>query len=312
MTCFENCRRVTVRDLRFRNAANWTLHFAGCEDVHVHDVRIDNDIRFPNADGIDPDHCQRVRIERCHIVSADDCIVLKNTAPFGKYGDCEDIEVSDCVLESASAAFKIGSESCNAFRRIRVRDCTIERSNRGLAIQLRDGGDVEDVRFDRITVNTRRFSPDWWGVGEAIYVTAVRRNEQTRVGRVRNVHFEDIRCSGENGVVMYADPRGQIDDVTLRRVHVAVERVTDWPSGLFDVRPCPGGYLPTGSEPAGEDTPWGRPALRPPTVFSVEGAGRVVFEDVTYSEPRDCVRSWLPIRCDSELRGVPRLIDPEG
>lgn len=312
MTCFEHCRRLRVRDLLLRNAANWTLHFAGCEDVHVHDVRIDNDLRFPNADGIDPDHCKRVRIERCHVVAADDCIVLKNTAPFGKYGDCEDIEVSDCVLESASAAIKIGSESCNAFRRIRVRDCTIERSHRGLAIQLRDQGDVEDVRFERIAINTRRFSPDWWGAGEAIHVTALRRNEQTRVGSVRKVHFEDIRCSGENGVVIYADPRGQIDDVSLRRVHVAVERVTDWPSGLFDLRPCPGGYLPPESEPAGDDTPWGRPALRPPAVFSIEGAGRVSLDDVTYSPPRDYIRDWLSLRCDGDLSGTPRLTDPEG
>lgn len=309
-TCFENCRRVTVRELRFRNAANWTLHFVGCRDVHVHDVHIDNDLRFPNADGIDPDHCKRVRIERCRIVSADDCIVLKNTAPFSSYGDCEDIEVCDCVLESASAAFKIGSESCNGFRRIRVRDCRIERSHRGLAIQLRDGGDVEDVRFERISVNTRRFSPDWWGAGEAIYVTALRRNDRTRVGRVRDVHFEDISCTVENGVVIYADPPGQVDDLALRRVRVAVERVTDWPSGLFDLRPCPAGYLPPGSEPAGDDTPWGRPASRPPAIFSIEGAGHVRFEDVAYSQPGNDSRTWMPLRSDGTLRETPRPLDP--
>lgn len=312
MTCFENCRRVVVRDLHLLHAANWTLHFAGCEDVHVHDIRIDNDLRFPNADGIDPDHCRRVRIERCRIVSADDCIVLKNTASFARYGDCEDIEVSDCFLRSTSAAFKIGSESCNDFRRIRVRDCAIHRSHRGLAIQLRDAGSVEGVRFERITVNTRRFSPDWWGAGEAIYVTALGRNALTRVGRVRDVVFEDIDCTGENGVVIYSEPRGQIEDLTLRRVRVAIERATDWPSGLFDLRPCPGGHLPPDGEPAGEDTPWGRPVIRPPAVFSVEGADGVFFDDVTYSPPRDCLRTWLPLRCEPSPRGTPRVVPAKG
>lgn len=285
MTCFEDVQRLQVCDLTFRDAANWTLHFSGCQDVEVSDIKIFNNIRFPNADGIDPDHCQRVRIRRCHIVSGDDCIVLKNTAPFAQYGPCEDIEISDCRLESASAAFKIGSESHDDFRRVRVRDCVIERSNRGLAIQLRDGGSVEDIEFSNISVETRRYSPDWWGAGEAIYVTALPRNDATCVGAVRDIRFRNIRCSGENGIVVYADPDGRIGALDFENVHIGIERTTQWPAGLLDVRPFKGSYRPLLGKAAADPTPWGHPVQCQPAAVLILGAREVNFRKVTCSLP---------------------------
>jgi hypothetical protein len=305
MTCFEDVEGLVVRDLTFRNAANWTLHFTGCREVDVHDIRIDNDILFPNADGIDPDHCRKVRIRRCDISAGDDCIVLKNTAQFAQYGPCEDIEISDCRLRSASSAFKIGSESVDAFRRIRMRDCTIHESNRGLAIQLRDGGPVEDVEFRAIEVGTKRYAPCWWGAGEAIYVTALRRNGQARPGVIRGVRFIDVRCRGENGAVFYADAGSAISGVELERVSLAIERTTSWPSGLFDVRPCPMGNTVPGAEPLGEDTPWGRPATRDPAAFSNDGAEAVILREVSCTMPRSDARPWTLLR--GAFAGQPAL-----
>lgn len=293
LTCFEDVRRLVVRDLTFRNAANWTLHFTGCQDVSVHDVKIFNDLKFPNADGIDPDHCQRVNITRCHIVSADDCIVLKNTAQFTRYGPCEDIDISDCRLESVSAAFKIGSESHGDFRRIRVRDCVIERSHRGLAFQLRDGGSVDDVEFRNITINTRRFASVFWGAGEAIYVTTLARVTGGPVSQLRDLRFHDIRCSGENGLVLYSEIPGRIRDVLLQRVRVEIARHTPWPSGLFDLRPCAPGYFPPESIPTDVSTPWGQPALRPPSAFSAEGVENLRHEHLVIAAP-DVWRKNLP------------------
>ena len=54
-TYFEDVTDLTVRDVTFRDAAFWTLHMAGCNRVRVDGVRILNDQRAPNNDGIDPD-----------------------------------------------------------------------------------------------------------------------------------------------------------------------------------------------------------------------------------------------------------------
>ena len=302
LTCFEDVGNLVVRDLTFRNSANWTLHFTGCRDVHVHDVKIFNDLKFPNADGIDPDHCQRVRIERCHIVAADDCIVLKNTAQFRQYGACEDIEISDCRLESVSSAFKIGSESHDDFRRVRMRDCLIERSNRGLAIQLRDGGSVEDVSFERITVGTRRFAPDFWGAAEPIYVTALPRNRSTRVGTVSNIRFRDISCHSENGIVIYGDPGDRIRGLHFDRVNLAISNPTEYEPGLLDVRPFQDGYEPRGDGPASLPTPWGHAVRVQPTAFHVHGTGDITLTEVNWTLPE--VGGWRD-RGDKSYAGGP-------
>jgi len=76
------CRHLTFRDFTMRDSANWGLHLTGCEDVVIHGLRILNDLKVPNCDGIDPDHCRNVRISDCHIEAGDDCIVLKNTNEF--------------------------------------------------------------------------------------------------------------------------------------------------------------------------------------------------------------------------------------
>ncbi len=285
MTCFEDVEGLTVRDLTFRDSANWTLHFTGCRDVDVRGVKIFNDLKFPNADGIDPDHCQRVRIADCHIVSADDCIVLKNTAQFARYGACEDIEISGCQLESVSSAFKIGSESHGDFRRVRMRDCVIERSNRGLAIQLRDGGSVEDVAFERITIGTRRFAPDFWGAAEPVYVTALPRNRSTSVGTIRDIRFRDITCRSENGIVIYGDPCDRIRCLHFENVEIAITPSEKWESGVLDVRPFQDGYEPRGGEPASPRTPWGHVVRCEPAAFHCDGAKDVTFANVRWDVP---------------------------
>ena len=127
------CTRVAVRDIAIRDAPFWSLHLIGCEDVLIHGITILNDLKMPNADGIDPDHCRRVRITDCYIEAGDDCIVLKNTAAFAWCGPCEDIAVSGCTLVSTSAAIKIGTESVDDFRRITVEGCTIRQSHRGVS-----------------------------------------------------------------------------------------------------------------------------------------------------------------------------------
>lgn len=54
---------------------------AGCYDVQVQGIRILNNLKMANCDGINPDHCHNVRITDCHVECADDCICLKTSKP---------------------------------------------------------------------------------------------------------------------------------------------------------------------------------------------------------------------------------------
>ncbi len=250
------CRQVTVRDMTLVNSANWGLHMTGCEDVVIHGIRILNDLKVPNCDGIDPDHCRNVRISDCHIEAGDDCIVIKNTKEFAPplsdhdCGPTENITVTGCTLISTSAAVKIGTESVDDFRNIVFSDCIIKSSSRGLALQLRDQGSIENVIFANMVVETRLFEDHWWGKAEPIYITAIPRfshspteplpkwNRQGRLGRIRHVRFSNILCRSENGVFIAGSDSSIIEDVVLDNVRVELDKWSKWPGGVHDRRPC--------------------------------------------------------------------------
>jgi hypothetical protein len=281
---------VTVRDITLRNGAFWTLHPIGCTRVTIDGITIDNDLKVPNCDGIDPDHCRDVRIQNCSIRAADDCIVLKNTKEFMEYGPCEGILVANCSLTSTSAAFKIGSESMQDFRDIVITGCVVRASNRGLAVQLRDPGSVENLTVSNCIIETRLFEDHYWGKAEAVYITALERfgqadealpdwNPENRVGTVRGVNLSGLRIRGENGVVLYGitreDGSRSVEDVTLRDIRISTLKSSKWPAGRRDLRPrdALGPAFRNPEEDPGLET-------LPHSAVSAEGIGELALEGV--------------------------------
>jgi hypothetical protein len=49
---FLNCKNVTFRDITLRDSAWWTVHLIGCQDVLIHGIRIDNDLKMPTVTGL--------------------------------------------------------------------------------------------------------------------------------------------------------------------------------------------------------------------------------------------------------------------
>lgn len=238
LVLLEDIKHLTVKEVTLQNCAFWTLHMVGCEDVLVDSIRILNNLRMANSDGIDPDHCKNVRIVNCHIECGDDCICFKNSADYKKYGTCENIVVSGCTLISTSAAVKFGTEGESDFRNIVVSNCSISASNRGISLQIRDCGNVENVIFSNLNIETRRFSYQWWGRGEAVCVTSLDRKEGVKHGKIKNVHFENINCTGENGIVIYGTEDNKIEDVSFKNVSVVLEKTSKWEIEGYDIRPC--------------------------------------------------------------------------
>ena len=240
----EHVSHLTIQQVTLTGSAFWTTHLVGCSDVLISGIRILNNLRLANCDGIDPDHCQNVRISDCHIQCADDCIVFKNTADAMEYGPCENIVVSGCTLISTSAAIKFGSESEAPFRNITVENCCISRTNRAISLQLRDKGSIENVLFANINIETRIFSPThWWGKAEPIAITAVKRNKETAVGHIRNICFRNINATGENGILIYGDEKKNIKDIFFDHVHINLTKKTDWPKLYHDLRPNAGNVI---------------------------------------------------------------------
>lgn len=238
---FENISHLTLFQVTLTGSAFWTTHLVGCNDVLIDGIRILNNLKLANCDGIDPDHCKNVRIINCHIETADDCIVFKNTENALHYGPCENITVSDCTLISTSAAIKFGTESEAPFRNIIVQNCNISNTNRGISLQLRDKGCIENVTFSNLNIDTRMFSKEhWWGEAEPISITAVKRKKDAPIGYIRNIRFQNINCTGENGILIYGDDSHNISDISFDHITIKLEKRTNWPKDSHDLRPCEG------------------------------------------------------------------------
>ncbi|MBQ9123476.1 MAG: right-handed parallel beta-helix repeat-containing protein [Lachnospiraceae bacterium] len=237
----EHIENLTIQHVTLQRSAFWTLHMVGCKDILIDGIRIRNNLKLANSDGIDPDHCQNLRIQGCTIECADDCIVLKNTAAAAEYGPCENIVITGCTLTSTSAALKIGTETEDAFRNIMVDNCIITRSNRGISLQLRDKGSIENVSFNHITIETKLFTPKYyWGCAEPISITAVKRKSDTNIGYIKDVRFSNIHCSGENGIFIYGDIEKNISEIYFDNVSVHLTEKTVYPKNRHDLRPTSG------------------------------------------------------------------------
>ena len=248
------CDHLKITDITLKDAASWFIHPVGCDDVLIDGVSIIGDLRVPNNDGIDPDHCRNVRISNCYVHTGDDAIVFKNTLlcdHWADLGPCENITVTGCVIVSRSSALKI-DEVWDDCRNIVFDSCVIYASNRGICIQSRDRGNIHDIIFSNIVINTQLHSSWWWGKAEPICITHIPRDPETKLGRLSNITFSNIMCSSENSVYVHGWKDNPVENIVLDNVTVTIDKKTDWPGGWYDPRPGKvfktGGPKPTSPE----------------------------------------------------------------
>ena len=247
MILFEHVENLTVVDVTLRDAAFWTLHMAGCRHVRIQGIRILNDDRGANNDGIDPDCCQDVIISGCYVSTGDDAIVLKATAPMTRrYGDCENVTIQGCILHSRDSALKIGTETHGSIRNVVLSDCIVKDCSRAVGIWVRDGGTVENISVHHLTGAVRRYAdayalpgaPGWWGKGEPLFVSATRRRDRENFpGIIRGLSFSDIRLACESSLFLGGEAYSPIRDVFLRDIHLTFRHQGTQPGGLFDEQP---------------------------------------------------------------------------
>jgi polygalacturonase len=251
---FDGCENVRITGVTIVDSPMWTLHFVACTQLDVVGIRIDNNRRLPNTDGIVLDGCRDVTVTDCDIRTADDGVVLKTSLRRSgtPVGPCRAIRVSACTVESRSCALKIGTESYSDFEDILFEDCSVEASNRALGVFSRDGGAMRRVRFARIDVDCRETPEGFWGSGEALTVTVLNRRPggPVPVGRVEDLVVEDITGTMEGVVTLYGERPGDIGAVTLSRIALVRRVGALGTARLYDLRPTPADLAPI--EPGGE------------------------------------------------------------
>ena len=99
----------------------------------------------------------------------------------------------------------------------------------------------------------RLWSDVWWGKAEPIYVTSYPRANGNhkdanwrfpkgetvgRCGEVSRIFFSNIVATSENGCFVGGDTPDKVNHVYFDNVRLFMKKQTDYPSGVYDRRPC--------------------------------------------------------------------------
>ncbi len=216
-----NCRHVRFTDAAFADSACWTFWLICCEQIFVHGVRVFGDQRMINNDGIDFDACRDVVVGDSYFKTGDDCIVLRNLG-FCRTGEdktapCENVVVSNCVLDSWCQGVRIGCPGDGIIRHARFSNIRITCRGNGVATQnprhyvpscFKDDGplDVSDISFDNISIDSKG------------YPVVVSVCENLTLPRIGGMTFSNCRFKGGRGVLFEGTALTPVRDMTLRGV----------------------------------------------------------------------------------------------
>lgn len=226
------CRNVLIRDVTIFHGGHFAILVTGCDNLTVDNVTMDTD-----RDGIDIDCCHNTMVSNCRINSPnDDGLCPKSTFALGRTVLTENLTIVNCQVSgfevgtlldgtmkpkpNGNGRIKFGTESSGGFRNCTVANCTF-RSCRGLALEEVDGGIMENITINNLTMVD---VPSY-----AIYITTGKRNRTpglTTASRVRNILISNVIADGVgrmSGIQIMGMPDVPVEGVRLDNIRLISE-----------------------------------------------------------------------------------------
>ena len=227
---FAGCENVSVTGVRLQNSAFWMQHYLGCKNVRIDGIKIWNHSN-KNNDMMDIDGCSYVTVSNIIGDSDDDGITIKSTSPLVS----EHITITNCVLSSHCSAIKFGTESVGGFRNIAISNCVIKPSAQlktiygkpagigGLAMEIVDGGVMEQVTVSNLVID---------GPEVPLFIRLGNRGRKhiasaatPGLGKIRNISISDVVATGAGitGCSFTGISKALIENISLRNISVEFE-----------------------------------------------------------------------------------------
>jgi len=223
------CRNVLIRDVTIFHGGHFAILVTGCDNLTVDNVTMDTD-----RDGIDIDCCRNTMVSNCRINSPnDDGLCPKSTYALGEWRPTENLTIVNCQVsgfeegtlldgtmkpsKNHNGRIKFGTESSGGFRNCTVANCTF-RSCRGLALEEVDGGIMDNITINNLTMMD---VPDY-----AIYITTGTRNRTPDVktnSRGRNVLISNVIADGVgkmSGIQIMGLPEQPLEGIRLENIRL--------------------------------------------------------------------------------------------
>ena len=224
------CKNVLIRDITIVRGGHFAILFTGCDNLTVDNVTLDT-----NRDGIDIDCCRNTMISNCRInAPGDDGLCIKSSYALGEIRLTENLTIVNCQLSGFAEGtlldgtmkptsklhfgrIKFGSESSGGYRNCTIAHFTF-RSCRGLALEENDGGILENISINNLTMSDM---PEY-----AIYISASKRNRTPELktnSRIRNILISNVIADGVGnkcGVKITGLPEQSIEGIRLENIRL--------------------------------------------------------------------------------------------
>jgi hypothetical protein len=225
MFIINDCTNFKLSDVNIIHSPLWNVRLNDCDRVYIRGIHIFSDLeKGVNADGIDICSSKNVVISDSVIVTGDDAIVLKAIARGGKKANaCENITVTNCILESSSTPLVIGTETEADIRFVNFNNCVIRNSNRGLGINVQDGATVSSVIFSNISIETNRRHWNWWGSAEMFKIILSKRKAESRLGKIQDIFISNIIASVRGTSSITGHPDQPLENIRITDVQLLMQ-----------------------------------------------------------------------------------------
>ena len=260
-------KRGRLEGLTIFRGGHFAVLATGCENLVLRDLVVDT-----NRDGLDIDACRDVLVTGCRVNTPnDDAIVLKSSLALGELIATERVTIEHCQVsgfdlgtmldgtfgrtqqlapdqDRVTGRIKLGTESNGGFKDVVIRDCQFVRS-RGLALEVVDGGTMENIIAERLRLREVTTAPLFLRIGDRR-----RGPEGLGVGAMRGVRLRDIEAVDilpDYAATLAGLPEAPIHDVVLSDIRLSYRGggKAEWaarrPDDLADAYPEPSMFGPS-------------------------------------------------------------------
>jgi polygalacturonase len=227
LIAISRCQRVEVEGISTIDPPNTHYSFKDCQELTIRGIKAIAPDESPNTDALNISGARNMLIERCHISTGDDNIVLL-CGPAKKKGvaEVENVTIRDCTL-GFGHGLSIGSYTSGGVRNVIAENITFEGTTSGIRMKAwRDrGGVVEGIHYRNIVMKNVRY-PVWitsYYPKTPAHPSMDKPFDGKSLNPVwRDISIENFTSTGSpNSILLWGLPDEPIDGVTFKNANIS-------------------------------------------------------------------------------------------
>lgn len=246
LLCFKECRNITISGLHLREGGHFTILANDVDGLTLSNIRAEG-----QRDGANIIGCRNVVIRDSFFSGNDDALVFKSDYALGRALISENMQVTNCTLNSNCNAIQFGTETVGDFRNMNFENIRCMQGGKAaIGILSCDGSVIEDISFKDIILEVCS-SFFFIKIADRGRRPGYRKGVDT--GAIRRISFTNIKGSGPMSwrghdvtPTIMGMPHRPVEDISFENVHLLV----------------PGGHPPEHAESQIEDTGFFRSRFR--------------------------------------------------